>query len=191
MKRICLALLPSLMILISISANSQTADEMKKWMDYMTPSDVHKMIAKSNGEWKEDITMWMDPKAPPQKMEGSCTNTMILGDRYQECVQHGSFNGMPFEGKSLLAYDNIRKVFITTWIDNMGTGIIVMEGTWDDKTKTITFVGKETDPFTGKDRPIKQTFTMVDDNTQHMMMFATNEAGTEYKSMDMMLTRKK
>lgn len=30
---------------------------------------------------------------------------------------------------SLLAYDNARKLFISTWIENVGTGMMVLEGT--------------------------------------------------------------
>ena len=31
--------------------NAQSQEEMKKWMDYMTPSDMHKEMAKWDGEW--------------------------------------------------------------------------------------------------------------------------------------------
>lgn len=41
---------------------------MKAWMTYMTPGDMHKMLAESEGEWNEDITMWMAPGAPPLKV---------------------------------------------------------------------------------------------------------------------------
>src|SRR5215218_6852543 len=82
----------------------EQAAMMKKWEEYMTPSDIHTMIAKSNGEWNQDITMWMDPSAPPTKSTSTCTNTMILGGRYQQSVHKGSFQGMPFEGISTMGY---------------------------------------------------------------------------------------
>lgn len=50
--------------------------------------------------------------------------------------------GMPFEGHGTLAYDNHRKMFVSTWIDNMGSGIMVLEGTYDDASKTLTLMGK-------------------------------------------------
>ncbi len=191
MKQICFALTTCLLLLASGTTRAQTADEMKKWMDYMTPSDVHKMIAESDGEWKEEIQSWMAPNTPPTAMVAYCTNKMIMGGRYQVSTQSGDMGGMPFEGQSLLAYDNIRKIFITTWIDNMGTGIIVMEGTWDEKSKTITFTGKATDPFSGKLLPVRQVFTFVDADTQKMVMYNTTAEGVEFKSLEMTLTRKK
>lgn len=175
---------------LSINATAQTREEMKKWMDYMTPSDVQKMMATWDGEWNETITMWMAPGAPEQKMEASCVNKMILGGRYQESKHSGNFNGMPFEGIGTLAWDNGGKYFINTWIDNMGTGVVVMEGTWDDATKTINLKGKMTDPMTGKSATIRETVKIIDENKQEVTQYAEKD-GKEFKSMQIVLTKKK
>src|SRR5579862_7833392 len=71
---------------------------MKAWQDYMTPSDVHKMIAKYDGNWKEDVTFWMQPGAPPTNTTSTSVNEMILGGRYQQSKITGNMMGMPFEG---------------------------------------------------------------------------------------------
>jgi hypothetical protein len=169
--------------------DAQNQDQMKAWQDYMTPGDVHKMIASSDGTWNEEITMWMTPGAPPSKSTATAENKMILGGRYQQSTTTGSFNGMPFEGQNLLAYDNAKKVFLSTWIDNMGTGMMEMQGTWDNASKTINFTGTAVDPMTGKDMNIRETFTLVDNNTQMMDMYATQD-GKEYKTMEIKFTRK-
>ena len=96
---------------------------------------------------------------------------------------------MPFEGISTLAYDNAKKVFVNTWIDNMGTGIMSMEGTYDSVNNVINFSGKSTDPITGKDCTMRQTFTQVDDNTQKMEMW-DDMYGSERKSMEMISKRR-
>ena len=114
---------------------------------------------------------------------------MIMGGRYQESKHTGSFMGMPFEGFSLVGYDNAKKMFVTSWIDNMGTGMMFMEGKWDDKTKTIQFTGKSTDPTTGRDVAVRETFTWIDNNKQKMEMFMTQE-GKEFKTMEILFTRK-
>jgi hypothetical protein len=168
---------------------AQTPEEMQKWMDYMTPSDVHKMMAASDGEWNMEIEMWMDPNAPSQSMKASCVNKMILGGRYQQSVNLGEFNGMPFEGHSLTGWDNLRKVFQSTWVDNMGTGVLYMEGPWNDATKTMELKGKMTDPMTGQITDVRQTMKMVDDNTQIMEQFGMKD-GKEFKSMVIKFTRK-
>jgi hypothetical protein len=168
-----------------------SAAMMKAMMDYGTPGEMHKMLAKSDGNWTEDITFWMDPSAPAQKMTASCTNKMVLNGLYQQSVHTGSFNKMPFEGHSTVGYDNAKKVFFSSWIDNMGSGIQNLEGTWDDATKTLTMKGKETDPMSGKDMDVRETMTMNDDNNQKIEMFKPGPDGKEYKCMEIALKRKK
>jgi Protein of unknown function (DUF1579) len=168
---------------------AQTPDEMKKWMDYMTPSDVHKMMAASDGEWNMEIQMWMEPNAPSQSMKASCVNKMILGGRYQESINTGSFNGMPFEGHSLTGWDNARKIIFSTWIDNMGTGILYMEGSWNEATKTIEMKGKMTDPMTGQVTDEREVMKFIDNNTQIMQQYGMKD-GKEYKTMEIKFTRK-
>jgi hypothetical protein len=166
-------------------------DEMQKvWATYMTPTEVHKMLAQSDGDWTGDVTHWMTPKSEPMQSKCTATNKMIMGGRYQQSDFKGEFMGMPFEGMNLLAFDNAKKVFISNWVDNMGTGMMTMEGTWDEKTKTITFTGKMVDPMTGKDCDVKETFTIVDDNTQVMTMYAPNPDGKGmFKTMQIKFKR--
>lgn len=191
MKRLFLFFSAVIATAVFSTIAAQSEAEMKAWMDYMTPGDIHKEMAKWDGEWNEDITMWMAPDTPPQKSKASCVNKMILGGRYQSSTHTGSFNGMPFEGISTTGFDNAKKIFVSTWMDNMGTGIMVMEGAWDDKTKTLNLKGKQTDPTTGKEMNVREIFTVVDDNTQKMEMFMTPSGGKEFKSMEIVFTRKK
>jgi len=175
-------------------AAAQTKDEQaameKAWGEFMTPGSMHKLLAASEGEWNEEITLWMSPGAPPTTNTATCTNTMIMGGRYQQSIHKGTFDNMPFEGMSLWGYNNASKKFESSWIDNMGTGIMFMEGTWDEKSKTAVFKGKMTDPMTGKITMIREVFKFVDDDTQTLEMFDTKE-GKEMKTMAIKFTRKK
>lgn len=175
---------------LSFSANAQTEAQMEAWQKYMEPGDMHKMMASWDGEWDEEVTHWMQPGAEPTKSKASCVNKMSMGGRYSESRHTGNFFGMPFEGYSLLAYDNAKKVFVNTWIDNLGTGVMILEGAWDQASKTITLKGKATDPMTGSDMMVRQTLRIVDDNTQVTEMFTEME-GKEFKNMEIVLKRKK
>ena len=99
----------------------QTA-AMQKWMEYMTPSSVHKIMARSVGEWTTSMQMWEGPNVKPSKSEGTCKSEMILGGRYLQSKYSSTVMGMPFEGISTDGYDNGKKVYFNTWVDNMGTG---------------------------------------------------------------------
>ena len=88
MKKV--SIIAVLLMLVAVG-RAQTPDDamMKAWEAYMTPGDVHKMMAKDDGTWDAEVSMWMSPDASPAKSTGSCTNTMIMGGRYQQ----SSFKG--------------------------------------------------------------------------------------------------
>ncbi len=163
----------------------------KNWQAYMTPGDVHKMMASWDGTWNSDITMWMQPGAPEEKTTSTAVNKMVLDGLYQQSTHTGMMMGMPFNGMSTTAYDIHKKEFINTWIDNMGSGIMVLKGPWDESTKTMNLKGKATDPGTTGDMDIRETFKIIDENTQEMEMFSMMPDGKEFKTMNIRFTRKK
>ena len=176
--------------LICISNAKLFAQDMKAMQDYMTPGDVHKMIAKYDGTWNSAVSVWMKPGDAPMMSKSVAVNTMILGGRYQQSKIAGDYGGMPFEALSLLSYDNMKKVFTSTWLDNFGTGTMTLEGTWDGASRTITFKGKMFEPMSGKDIQVKETIQYVDDNTIKNQMFMESAAG-EVKTMEIISSRAK
>jgi hypothetical protein len=173
------------------SAFAQSEAEMKAWMAYMTPGEQHKLLAADEGTWKEEMTFWMGPDAPPQKYTATAVYKMIMGGRYQESTTTGTMNGMPFEGRSIVGYNNASKRFEMHWHDNMSTGQMhLIAEPWDGKSKTIEYKGEVTDPMTSKPMKTRQVYTIVDDNTRKIEMFDSHN-GKEFKSMEINMTRQK
>jgi hypothetical protein len=73
----------------------------------------------------------------------------------------------------------------------MGSGIMNMQGNWDDATKSLTLTGTETDPVTGKDMHVREVMKLADDNNQTMEMYGPGPDGKEIKMMEIKFTRKK
>ncbi|HEY6907193.1 MAG TPA: DUF1579 domain-containing protein [Ignavibacteriaceae bacterium] len=188
--------LSSLLFLVAFCVPSSAQDDnyqeemMKAWTAYMTPGPMHEMLAKGVGEWTGDIKMWMDPAQPPTESTGISVMKPIMGGRYFERTTTGTFNGMEMNGKEISGYDNAKKKFFSTWIDNFGTGIMVMEGTYDEGTQTLTYTGTMVDPMSGKDVPVKETIKRIDDDHSHGEMYMTDK-GQEFKTMEIDYTRKK
>ena len=99
--------------------------------------------------------------------------------------------GMPFQGHSIMGYDNAKKMFVSTWVDNMGSGIIYLTGTYDEATKTLNLKGKQTNPMNGKDAGIRETMKIIDDNTYILEMYGDGPDGKEIKYMEGTFKRKK
>jgi len=163
--------------------------QQKAWMEYATPGAPHKMMAEEVGTWNCDMTFWMGPDAKPEKATSTAEIKMVLGGRYQEANYKGTMMGQPFEGKSTLAYNNASKEFTTTFIDNMGTGMMVAMGPWDDASKSMNLKGDMVNPMNGKKTPYREMYTIVDASTRKMEMFDTKD-GKEYKSMEIVMKRK-
>jgi|SRR5690606_16951483 len=176
----------------AISASAQTEAEMEKaWAAYMTPGKVHSMLASEVGSWDEEMTMWMGPGAQPQKFKMNCEISMIMGGRYQQGRHTGDMMGMPFEGISVVGYNNASGKMESTWVDNMGTGIMYMNAPYDGSSKTIEFKGDVVDPMTKKNKKFREVYTIVDENTRKMEMYDVGPNGKEYKSMEIIMKRKK
>lgn len=168
-----------------------SATMAKNWQTYMTPGKEHAEMASWSGKWDGEVTMWETADSKPTTSTMTATNEMILGGRYQRSVNKGDFMGMPFEGISTLAYDNAKKLYVSSWIDNMGTGMMTMEGSFDAATKTMNMSGKCVNPATGREQNVRETFTLVDADHQIMQMYGTGPDGKEFKSMQIVYTRKK
>jgi hypothetical protein len=154
------------------------------------PGEMHKMMSLWNGTWNGEVTMWIAPDSQPVKSNATVVNKMVLGNRYQQSSFKGTYQGKPFEGIGTLAYDNSRKLFLSTWIDNTSTGMMTAEGPWDPASKSITFKGTMSDPATGKLLDTKEIFKPIDNNYQVMEMYAIATDGKEFKTMEIKYTRK-
>jgi hypothetical protein len=168
-----------------------SAAMMKAWQDFATPGAMHKWMEKTNGTWEAEVSQWMDPAAPPTKAKAVNVQSSALGGRYVIGKFSSTMMGQPMEGISTMAYDNAKKEFTSTWIDNMGTGIVHMSGTYDEATKTLNLKGHQTDPMTGKDTDIREEMKMIDDDTYTMTMYGAGMDGKEMKFMEGTFKRKK
>jgi hypothetical protein len=163
--------------------------EMKAWQAYATPGDAHKFMAADNGSWTNEMTFWHEGNDKPMKSTSTSESKMIFGGRYQEMNYKGNMMGMPFEGKSTIAYDNATKEFTNTWIDNMGTGMMVMKGKMSADGKSVDMKGEMVDPARGKAIECREVYTVVDANTRKLEMFDIKN-GKEHKNMEIIMKRK-
>jgi hypothetical protein len=168
------------------------AMEAKGMQDAATLGEPHKMLAKGNGTWAADMTFWRGIDSPAMKMSGTQVTSSILEGHYQQSKFAGKMMGMPFEGISTVGYDNTTKQYVSTWVDNMGTGIMTMTGSWNDGTKSLTLTCKHKNPGNGLECTEREVYKVVDDNSHVMEMYGPDpKTGKEYKMIEIKYTRKK
>ena len=120
---------------------------MEVWKQMATPGEPHKLFAGLAGSWTTTTKEWMEPGKPPTESTGTAEMKMLLDGRflYQEFT--GNMMGQPFSGVGIDAYDNMTKKYMTAWMDTMGTGIFMLEGSASATGKTIKIKGSH--PETG------------------------------------------
>ena len=165
--------------------------EMEAWMKAATPGAMHKALEPMIGSWNVKATSWETPGGPPQTGSGSAEDGWVLGGRYVKEDFDGDFAGMKFQGLGYTGYDNVAKRYVGTWMDTMGTMVMVMRGTADPSGKVFTFTSTMTDVITGKPMKLRSVTRIVDANSHVMEMYGPDRtSGKEFKMMEIVYTRK-
>lgn len=163
---------------------------MEMYQKLAVPGAPHKLFETLVGSWTTITKSWIEPSQPPMESTGNAEMKMLLDGRflYQEFT--GKMMGQPFSGVGIDAYDNIQKKYVTAWMDTMGTGIFLMEGTASPDGKTITLRGQHPEPGGGH-MSHRAIWTLVDPNNQTFHMYGTHHGGKEMKMMEITYTRKR
>jgi hypothetical protein len=183
-------------------AGGQTdqAQMMAMMMELAKPGENHKILQGLAGSWTYTTKYWMnpDPSTPPMESVGKTVRKAVMGGRYFQADHSGKMQ-MPgpdgkmtdsdFKGMEIAGYDNAKKKFVSSWIDNMGTGIMQSEGTYDSATKTITYTA-EYEMMPGMKTKFRELLK-IPDNDHHSLEMYEDRAGKEVKVMEIAYTRQK
>jgi hypothetical protein len=175
-------------------APAMSADQQKmmdKMMKAATPGPQHALLAKMAGEWNCTVKFQPDPTQGWQESQSTAVVTSLMDGRYIQEIDSGQMMGMPFNGMGIYGFDNVSGKFVSSWIDNMGTGIMSSVGTMDKDGKVIRWDGSMNDPVTGKPSKEHMVITVIDDDHHTFEMFGTPPgAKKEMKVMTIDYVRK-
>jgi len=162
---------------------------MEMYQKLATPGEPHKLFATLAGSWTTTTKEWMEPGKPPTESTGPAEMKMLLNGRFLQQEFTGNMTGQPFSGIGIDGYDNLRKRYVTTWIDTMGTGIFQMEGTASADGKTITLKGQHDEPGGGH-MTHRAVWKIQDNNSQTFDLYGTHHRGREMKMIEISYSRK-
>lgn len=169
-----------------------TEEDMMKVVAASTPGPMHAHLAKGAGVWLGKNTMWMAPDSEPVMAECVATVKPIMDGRFVAVEFKGDMPGMgPFSGYGIHGYDNVAERFVSTWIDNHGTGMMRGTGELSSDGSTLTWTYDYTCPITGKPTAMREIERIVDENTKTLEMWGRDpKSGREYRMMTIELRRK-
>lgn len=181
------------MVLVSVSLGAallaqeapSPAQLEEAWMKAMTPGKPHQLLAERVGRWDITVKMWMDPSAPPSIGNGVSIQKMILDGRYREDSTWTETNGMPFEGRGIVGYNNLAKHYEYTWIDSMGTAISFGVGTSSEDGNVMTWKTSMIDPVSKQEIIMHSTETQINNNHFVHEMYTPLPDGTMFKTLEL------
>lgn len=160
---------------------------MAMWAKLNQPGEPHAEFQKSTGTWKAEEKHFHGPDSFTAK--GSSTFKTILGGRYilQEYKSESPMG--KFEGMGITGYDNIKKRYVMTWMDNMSTGIVMATGV--KKDKATNFSSRQIGPD-GKSSLVRMQMREVSADKMIFTMWSKANGEKKYaKTMEITYTRVK
>lgn len=104
--------------------------------DIPKPGPEHDLLKERVGTWETTF------KAEGKESKGSVNLKMDLGGLWLAGEMDSELFGMKFTGRSLDSYHPAKKKYVSVWVDSWSTAPVIMEGTYDKKTKTMTMAGE-------------------------------------------------
>src|SRR5208283_3335396 len=100
---------------------------MAAMMEMAKPGENHKVLQDTVGTWTYKVRWWMSPEAPPMESTGTTSTKSVMDGRYF-ISEHTGKMSMPgpdgkmmdasFQGLGTEGYDNAKKKYVASWIDN-------------------------------------------------------------------------
>jgi uncharacterized protein DUF1579 len=151
--------------------------------EFPQPGAEHDVLKQTAGEWSAVCKM-----SDGTESKGASSSKMECGGLWLVTSFEGDIAGTKFQGKGLDSYDPAKKKYVGVWVDSMTTSPMILEGTYDEKTKTMTMTGegKMPDGTLAKHRMV----TKYTDKDHHSFeMFMTLPDGKETSMMTIEYTR--
>jgi len=171
-----------------MSAQEKQMMEMMK--KYGMPGKNHELLKNYVGDWDIEAKSWSKPGGQPMTSKATQKSQLIFDGRFVKCQFEGTMMGHKFLGLEIIGYDLYQNKYITFWIDSMSTNFFLTTGTLDTSGKVLTDTGNWPDPMSGGMTKVKNVTTFTQDGKYKFEMYMIMPDGKEFKSMELLATRK-
>ena len=159
--------------------------KMAAMMKYSNPGPEHGVLRQLEGDWDQQVKWRMGPDKPWMTSKSECENEFVLGGRYiQQNIESEEEDGFKYKAIAYIGYDNYKKKYVATWIDNMSTMIGSGEGAYEPTTRTFTFHGTIPDFETGRNKYYRSVLTIHHKDVMTEQVYEPDHAGNEFMSVE-------
>lgn len=166
------------------------AEISKRYAEAGAPGKQHADLARYLGEW--DVALKFTP-APGQMTEarGKANFRWLVEGRWLIEEFETQWMGEPFKGFNLIGYDNLRKQYVTCWLDSASTSFIMARGDMDPAGELLTTFTQVDDLIRGvRDKTMRTTTRFAGPDT---MIYSTQDMlwGQTTTTMEATYSRKR
>ena len=180
---------------LALSRATATTPDDPKIADIAKPNANHKLLGELTGTWNYVLKISMGPNKPVVETDGIVVRKAIMDGRYYladfavEMLPgaDGKLQKANFKGKSIEGYDNVKRKFVSIWIDNGSTGPTTFEGTYDPAARSLTYTS-ETEQQPGKKTKVREVIKVTDSN-HYRLDWYEEHGGREIKTIEISYTR--
>lgn len=178
----------------------QMMEGMKRWIETTKPSKHHEALEPFVGTWETTFRMSMGPGTPTMETKGVSQVKWIMGKRFL-LEEHkgempmpddkGGMVNVPYEGMGTTGYDVYRNMYTGTWLSNLQTNVLTMNGSMQPGSNVIRMFGEMDEPMlnvTG--RMVKYVSKIKDKDTRVFECYDLH-AADDYKVFEIEYKRKK
>ena len=175
---------------------------MKKWQDSIAPGKHHEALNHFVGSWKTTTKLyWGEPGSPAIETTGASDIRWVLGKRFLVEEHHGEMmmpdesgatemKKVPYEGIGTMGYDNLRNMYVSSWISNLQTNLMTMKGVADPSGMVFRAWGEMDEPMLDVYGRYVEFVTRIINDDKHVFEIIDLHAGDDYKVMEITYERK-
>ncbi len=157
------------------------------------PTPEHEVLKREEGVWDATVKSFIPGAPEPLVSQGVERNTLMTGglwlvSRFESDLGGG---GQTFEGHGVTGYDPSKSKYVGTWVDSMSTHMMNLEGTYDPKSRTMTYHSEMYAPGTKtlvKTRGV--TEWKGDDARVYTLFVKGADSGEEFKLVEITYKRR-
>lgn len=177
---------------------AQQAKMMENFAEATTMNAHHSKMKMFVGEWDVVAKHWMQPGTEPNVSKAESDCELVMGGRYVRQTYEGiiefpdatgKMTKHDFKGESMMGYDNVKKQYVSTWVDTMSTGIWMEHGQWDDKENGFVMYSDFIDPMTRQPARTKSIHKFMGKDKMVSEMHKMNGPGQWFKELELTYTR--
>ena len=144
-------------------------------MNMPPPVKEHTWLRRFEGDWDSEGEIVIGPNQPPIKVKGFDRARMI-GGFWLVCEGRGE--GMDYESRLTLGYDEQKQKYVGTWVDSMTSFLWRYEGTVDATGRILTLETEGPQPdVPGKNVPFREVTEFKTDDHRVFTSLRLNADG--------------